>query len=279
MRLFASWGWRNVPIMTVVRCLLFFHLFATTFYIPIFLQVIGQSSVVAAALVIPFLLTAALSSILTSYITAKNHKLVRPVFLFGLVILPIGMGLLSTLDQHSSVGKFVGYSLISGFGFGSGTQQSIIIAQVDLPDDLLPTVTAFISSTPNLGGVLGVGIVGTVINNVFQSHIHALDLTLNVNINDAVLASKDPLIGPQVIQAYAEAFRAGFRILAGVAAVQIVLCLGLREVVLRGASDGESPDIGGNESERESEKKSEERRGGVGGGNGEEIEMVTVQAV
>lgn len=37
---------------------------------------------------------------------------------------------------------------------------SMIIAQVGLPADLLPTVTAFISATPNLGGVLGVGIIG-----------------------------------------------------------------------------------------------------------------------
>ena len=38
---------------------------------------------------------------------------------------------------------------------------TIVIAQVGLEPDLLPTVTAFISATPNLGGVLGVGIVGT----------------------------------------------------------------------------------------------------------------------
>lgn len=33
MGLFASLKWRNVPIMTIARCLLFFHLYATTFYV------------------------------------------------------------------------------------------------------------------------------------------------------------------------------------------------------------------------------------------------------
>lgn len=42
-----------------------------------------------------------------------------------------------------------------------GTVVSMIIPQAGLPDDILPTVTAFISATPNLGGVLGVGIIGT----------------------------------------------------------------------------------------------------------------------
>ena len=35
-----------------------------------------------------------------------------------------------------------------------------VVAQVGLPRDELSTVTALISSVPNLGGVLGVGIIG-----------------------------------------------------------------------------------------------------------------------
>ena len=37
----------------------------------------------------------------------------------------------------------------------------MVITQAGLSKDLLPTVTAFTSATPNLGGVLGVGIIGT----------------------------------------------------------------------------------------------------------------------
>jgi hypothetical protein len=37
----------------------------------------------------------------------------------------------------------------------------MVIAQVGLPPDELSTVTALVSTAPNLGGVLGVGIVGT----------------------------------------------------------------------------------------------------------------------
>ena len=42
-----------------------------------------------------------------------------------------------------------------------GTITSVIIPQAGVSKDLLPTVTAVISATPNLGGVLGVGIIGT----------------------------------------------------------------------------------------------------------------------
>lgn len=56
----------------------------------VFLQVTGKSNILAAALVIPFLLTAAVSSTLASLFTAQLH-IVRPPFLVGLIILPIGM--------------------------------------------------------------------------------------------------------------------------------------------------------------------------------------------
>lgn len=56
------------------------------------------------------------------------------------------------------------------------------------------------------------------------------------HINDAVLAAQDPVIGDAVVTAYIDAFRLGFRILAGIAGFQFILCLGLGKVVLDGAS-------------------------------------------
>lgn len=231
MRLFVSWKYRNVPIITIARTLLFFHLFATTFYIPIFLQVIGSSSTLAAALVIPFLFTAAIASSSTNYFASKMG-IIRPPFWLGLAILPIGMGLMSTLHEGSSIGRVVGYTIISGIGFGSGTIVTMVIPQAGLPADLLPTVTAFISALPNLGGVLGVGIVGTVINNRFRATVapFASGYAL-AHINDAVAAARDPVIGGRIVHAYVGAFQLGYRILTGVAIFQLVLCLGLGRVV------------------------------------------------
>ena len=41
------------------------------------------------------------------------------------------------------------------------TALSMVIPQIGLPSDVLPTVTAVVATLPNLGGVLGVGIIGT----------------------------------------------------------------------------------------------------------------------
>ena len=70
----------------------------------------------------------------------------------------------------------------------------MIIPQAGLPSDLLPTVTAFVSALPNLGGVLGVGIVGTVINNRFRAGVAAL------HIEDQVQTKRcGHLLGKQVV--------------------------------------------------------------------------------
>ncbi|KAH8091402.1 major facilitator superfamily domain-containing protein [Cristinia sonorae] len=271
LALFVRLKWRNVPLMTVVRCLLFFHIFSATFYVPLLLQVTGKSSTVAAVLVIPFLFMAALSSISNSYVSLKTG-LVRTTLAVSQAILAVGMGLMSTLDEKSSVAQIVGYSLIFGLGFGAGTQLTLVIAQAGLPNAVLPTVTAWISSTPNLGGVLGVGIIGTIINNAFRERLASLPSPIHISINEVVAAARDPVIGEQVVDSYVGASRLGFRILAGIAVLQFVLCLGLREVVLddgkkrdraRGVEDAtmEMQDVVGGQREVEG-------RGGVGGVEG-----------
>ena len=65
---------------------------------------------------------------------------------------------------------------------------------------------------------------------------------VSVPINSAVSAARDPVIGPEVVKAYVGASRLGFRILAGIAVLQLVLCLGLKKVVLDDGSKGTRED-------------------------------------
>ncbi|KAK1218328.1 hypothetical protein PQX77_018999 [Marasmius sp. AFHP31] len=242
-RLFVKWEWRNVPISIIARTLLFFHIFATTFYLPIFLQVSGVSTVVASALVIPFLIMAAISSTVCNE-SARLFSHVRLVYTAGLLLLPIGLGLMSTLNESSSLGKIAGYSLIAGAGFGSGTQLSMIIAQAGVPVDELSTVTALIGSAPTLGGTLGVAAIGTVINNIFRSklfnspavssYIALGDIT--VNANDAVHTVNLFPVGSAAreaaVKAYVFAWQRGIYSLLGIAGLEVVLCLLLSRVEL-----------------------------------------------
>ncbi|KAK7464902.1 hypothetical protein VKT23_006111 [Stygiomarasmius scandens] len=265
VKLFVRWEWRNVPLMFVVRTLLFFHNFAMVFYAPIFLQVIGLNEVTSSALIIPFLLVAAVSSSTANMLCSK-YGYVRTVFLGGLVFLPVGVGLMSTLSDSSSIGRIIGYSLIAGFGFGSGTQLTMVIAQVGLPADELSTVTALVGSAPTLGGTLGVAVIGTVINNAFRqrlldSSVLASASSISLNPNDVVntlrsFAEGDPA-RQLVVDAYVSAWQKGCWTLVGVAGLEILLFLFARKVEM---ADGSRDAVKGHEGEKtETVAKGEER--------------------
>ncbi|KAF9071838.1 major facilitator superfamily domain-containing protein [Rhodocollybia butyracea] len=242
-RLFVKWEWRNVPLMMITRTLLFFHNFAMIFYVPIFLQVIGLSTIASSALIIPFLTAAALSSTAANSVASKYGH-VRAISLCGIAIIPVGMGLMSTLNEKSSIGMIVGYSLISGIGFGSTTQISMVIAQVGIPAEELSTVTALIGTAPTLGGTLGVAVVGTVINNDYQKTVrnaissfipdNTNSTSISLNPSDVVssissLALNSP-IRDVLVKAYVSAWQKGCYTLIGVAGLQLVLCAIMRKV-------------------------------------------------
>ncbi|KAK0232743.1 major facilitator superfamily domain-containing protein [Armillaria fumosa] len=248
VELFSTWKWRNVSIMTAVRTLSFFHIFALVFYLPVFLQVIAMSSVVSSALIIPFLIMAAISSTATSWLAPKwgGGYALKALFVVPLAILAGGMGLMSTLNEGSSIGRIIGYSLICGVGFGSGTQMTIVIAQIGLPADYLSTVTALVGTAPTLGGVLGVAIVGNVINNSFHDILVRspyLSEVTNLNPNSvADTLSRLPESGPErqaVASAYVRAWQRGCWVLVAVAGLEMIMCLGLKTVVFDDGSGGE----------------------------------------
>ncbi|THU96667.1 MFS general substrate transporter [Dendrothele bispora CBS 962.96] len=233
MKLFVQWEWRNVPLMIV------------------FLQVIGLNEVTSSALIIPFLLVAALSSSAANVLCSKY-----------------GHGLMSTLTETSSIGKIVGYSLIAGLGFGSGNQLTMIIAQVGLPADELSTVTALVGSAPSLGGTLGVAVIGSVINNAFRqrllsssSILTATSNTISLNPNDVVqnlgsFPEGDPA-RQIVVDAYVTAWQKGCWASVGVAGLEILLFLFARRVEMDDGSKKESG-VGIIEREVEEEKVREE---------------------
>ncbi|KIK70070.1 hypothetical protein GYMLUDRAFT_34532 [Collybiopsis luxurians FD-317 M1] len=259
-RLFVRWDWRNVPLMMISRTLLFFHNFAMIFYVPIFLQAIGLPTITASALIIPFLAMAAISSSVLNAVASK-FGYVRTIYTCGIAIIPVGMGLMSTLDEKSTLGRIVGYSLISGFGFGSATQLTMVIAQVGVPADELSTVTALVGATPTLGGTLGVPVIGTVINNAYReivqqstvasSFIASNSSTISLNPSDVVdsissLPPNNP-VRDVLVKAYVSSFQKGCYTLVGVAGLQLALCAVMRRVKF----DSENGELSSKEVQKE----------------------------
>ncbi|KAJ5258055.1 hypothetical protein N7524_009611 [Penicillium chrysogenum] len=100
----------------------------------------------------------------------------RECILFGWIIWAVGLGLFSTLDQHSGLGKQIGYGILTGVGVGNTLQPSLIAVQAGVERRDMAVITSFRNFVRNLGGTLGLAIAGTIINNIVSSSISVLNL-------------------------------------------------------------------------------------------------------
>lgn len=81
-------------------------------------------------MVIPMIISSLISGFLVSWIGYYT-----PFLIFGVSLVSIGSGLLTTLEIHTSTGKWVGYQIIYGFGLGCAAQVPNMAAQTVLPPE------------------------------------------------------------------------------------------------------------------------------------------------
>lgn len=92
------------------------------YYIPTFYQLVyGYSATKAGALLLPITLIQTASSTLSGLIVHWVGRY-RECVLFGWLAWAVGLGLMSTLDENSGLGKPIGYSILIGVGVGNTLQ-------------------------------------------------------------------------------------------------------------------------------------------------------------
>jgi predicted MFS family arabinose efflux permease len=144
------------------------------YYIPTLYQLVyGYSAVKAGALLLPITLTQTLFSTLSGLVVHWTGRY-RESILLGWVAWSIGLGLFSTLDETSGLGKQIGYAIITGFGVGQTLQPSLIAIQAGVSRRDMAVVTSFRNFIRNLGATLGLAVAGTIINNTLRSSLTAV---------------------------------------------------------------------------------------------------------
>ncbi|KAE8385764.1 MFS drug transporter [Aspergillus alliaceus] len=259
---FVIWQWKGaayplVP-MHIFRsrivdgaCLTMFingwNFLVQVYYIPTFYQLVfGYSTVKAGAMLLPVTLMQTLSSTVSGLVVHWVGRY-RECILFGWGIWAVGLGLFSTLDQSSGLGKQIGYGVLTGIGVGNTLQPSLIAIQAGVERRDMAVVTSFRNFVRNLGGTLGLAIAGTIINNLIASSISSLNLTDSET--RSFLSSPQNYLSklPQqeaerarslLIPAYKKGFRIIFIICASLAAFAFVLAFWLMpQVTLKRADD------------------------------------------
>lgn len=119
--------------------------FVTLYYMPIYFQSIGNVSPIDSGVrSIPLIIMFSIATIASGK-AITNTGIATPYLPVGSMIVTIAAGLLYTLDIGTSTGKWVGYQILAGFGYGIAFQVPVVAAQAfAAPSDIAPTTAIII---------------------------------------------------------------------------------------------------------------------------------------
>ncbi|RDW85410.1 MFS drug transporter-1 [Coleophoma crateriformis] len=202
------------------------------YYIPTFYQLAyGYSAVYSATLLLPLTLIQTLSSTLSGLIVTWRGRY-RESILFGWMCWAVGLGLFSTLDANSGLGKQIGYAILTGIGVGQTLQPSLIAIQAGVEKENMAVVTGTRNFVRNLGSTVGLSVAGSIINNALTSGLS--DVALNLTTEQVKAIRNDPAsfltstaadqtLRDAVLAAYAHGFQTVFRVGASIAGLAMIV--------------------------------------------------------
>lgn len=177
-----------------------------TIYLPLYLQgVLGVSASNSGLVITPMTLAAVVGSGVAGVVMARSKRY-RFVAIIGAVVLTVGTLLMTQLTTTTPVGLLTIFMIIGGLGLGTFFGLLALAAQNALPRAQLGVGTAAVRYMGQVGGVLGVAIIGAVVNGALSNdltprlaripNISAMPTSVvNAATNPQVLVNSDYRIG------------------------------------------------------------------------------------
>ncbi|PWI64554.1 hypothetical protein PCL_09567 [Purpureocillium lilacinum] len=215
----------------VMSCFTFFlagGFFAAVYYIPIYFQSIhGTNPTMSGVRNLPFIIAVTISTIGSgAFVSSTGYY--QPMLIGGGVVATIGAGLLYLLEVNTSTGKWIGYQIVAGAGWGCAFQIPMIAVQGSVSPKDLASATGVLLFFQCIGGAFLVSgaqsafvnqMIPAVLNNDPEVNIGALVLTGATEIRKAFPAEQQSYI----IGGYMQGLKVVFAI--------CIACTGLATVV------------------------------------------------
>ncbi|MBI2867682.1 MAG: MFS transporter [Chloroflexi bacterium] len=152
-------------------------LFGAIIYIPLFAQgVTGQSATNSGLILMPMTLSISMAAVLSGQLLTRTGRY-KAVAVFGSLLMAFGMFLLWRMDSGVGNNTLVRNMVFIGLGLGCTLPVITIAVQNAFHYSLLGVVTTSVQFFRNVGGTIGVAVMGTV---------------LNVRLADALRTNLDP---------------------------------------------------------------------------------------
>ncbi|CAG9992930.1 unnamed protein product [Clonostachys byssicola] len=126
------------------------------YYLPLYFQSVkGATAIESGVDNLPIVISVAIFAVLGGLFVAKTGY-PTPTMFAGALVGTIGCGLLYTLEQNTSPGKWIGYQILTGSAIAFSVQNGLNIAQASVDPEDLPAVTANLYFFQTVGGAFTV---------------------------------------------------------------------------------------------------------------------------
>jgi MFS family permease len=140
-------------------------------YLPLWLQgVRGVSATDAGALVTPQSVMTVVGAVLAGFVVARLKRY-QEVTIVGTLVMTAGVFLVTWITQTTTLVEVVLFTVVAGLGLGTLFGVLTLAAQNALPRTRLGVGTGAVRYLSQVGAVLGVAIVGTVVNSTLSHDI------------------------------------------------------------------------------------------------------------
>jgi MFS transporter, DHA2 family, glioxin efflux transporter len=130
--------------------------FVTLYFLPIYFQAVDNTSPIQSGVrFLPYIISFTIFMILTGGTLAKTG-FATGLSIAGCVLIIVGTGLMITLNETTSTGKWIGYQIVAGAGIGVCFQIPASAVQMVLPQEDIAIGSAMIicESRPLLPSIL-----------------------------------------------------------------------------------------------------------------------------
>ncbi|PIE34381.1 MAG: MFS transporter [Ilumatobacter coccineus] len=153
--------------------LVFFALMGSMFLMTQYWQLVhGYSPFEAGIRLLPQAITAMIVSPMSARFVEKYGT--TRVVATGLVIMAIGLGLISTVQPDSSYPQVISYLIVMAIGMGLTMAPATESVMGSLPREKAGIGSAINDTTRQIGGALGIAIIGSVVSSVWGGRIGEL---------------------------------------------------------------------------------------------------------
>ena len=152
---------------------------AGSYYLPLYFQIVlGASPLMSGVYLLPLVLSMSAAQIVAGYFMKKFAEVVPFVWL-GMGILVVAQGLYTSFPAEMSLGRIIGFQIVSGIALGPNFQALIVALQSHLKPNDVAAATSTFGFIRNMANSISVVIGGVIFHGISKADLNKLSSVLS----------------------------------------------------------------------------------------------------